>query len=397
MAPSTADPVAVLRQHVAQGLETQPRVEGGDVVLGDGIRFPRKAKTQFLKQEPDVYYELDAIVFYFLKHELPTGQYIQECLANGIAFIADKDRANVLDYILGKREGAEVQAELETDAPSQASDRVLGAEVKFVDRKNVLHSARPVADLVKKIEDEALGRMRKRGEFSVADKKKLASAHLKVRDPIIVVPAASTAVITRYNVQRFLQDGEFVVSEQAREAAVASGGSGVNITKVKSRKEISSMVDLLAVPVTRTHPTAGSITYRVVDNVKQFTDEDWDRVVAVFVIGQPYQFKNWARWNADPAQVFSHACGIYVHWSFDKLSPTLRSWNVNAIPMKREARSFDGIQCQAIWKAIDEFMEVNHRPLLDALRERNEKQAAAALAGGHHRKRARNAGGSAVQ
>ena len=44
--------------------------------------------------------------------------------------------------------------------------------------------------------------------------------------------------------------------------------------------------------------------YRVIDNPSKLTHADWDRVVAVFVMGQAWQFKGWP-WDGNPTVIFS--------------------------------------------------------------------------------------------
>jgi hypothetical protein len=47
-----------------------------------------------------------------------------------------------------------------------------------------------------------------------------------------------------------------------------------------------------------------TVPYRVIDNPAKLTNADWDRVVAVFVMGQAWQFKGWP-WDGNPTVIFS--------------------------------------------------------------------------------------------
>lgn len=44
--------------------------------------------------------------------------------------------------------------------------------------------------------------------------------------------------------------------------------------------------------------------YRVVDNPQRLTQGEWDRVVAVFVMGPAWQFKGWP-WDGNPVEIFA--------------------------------------------------------------------------------------------
>lgn len=47
-----------------------------------------------------------------------------------------------------------------------------------------------------------------------------------------------------------------------------------------------------------------TVPYRVIDNPQKLTNADWDRVVAVFVMGPAWQFKGWP-WDGNPVDIFS--------------------------------------------------------------------------------------------
>ena len=47
-----------------------------------------------------------------------------------------------------------------------------------------------------------------------------------------------------------------------------------------------------------------TVPYRVIDNPQKLTQQDWNRVVAVFVMGPAWQFKGWP-WDGNPVEIFS--------------------------------------------------------------------------------------------
>lgn len=82
------------------------------------------------------------------------------------------------------------------------------------------------------------------------------------RTPIIIIPASTTSLITMYNARTILQTLKFVTSDACRSA----GARRDNEVKVERRT-----------------PSGDTIVYRVIDNPCKLTDEEWQRVVAVFV------------------------------------------------------------------------------------------------------------------
>jgi parafibromin len=54
------------------------------------------------------------------------------------------------------------------------------------------------------------------------------------------------------------------------------------------------------------------VPYRVIDNPGKLTNADWDRVVAVFVMGQAWQFKGWP-YEGNPTVIFSKSELLILH------------------------------------------------------------------------------------
>ena len=103
------------------------------------------------------------------------------------------------------------------------------------------------------------------------------------RTPIIIIPSANTSLITMYNSKDILQDLKYISNEEKR----AQGCKRENEVLLQRRKEGG-----LTVP------------YRVVDNPQKLTNADWERVVAVFVMGPAWQFKGWP-FDGNPVEIFS--------------------------------------------------------------------------------------------
>lgn len=90
-------------------------------------------------------------------------------------------------------------------------------------------------------------------------------------------------MITMYNAKDILQDLKFVPGEEKR----SQGCKRETEILLQRRKDGN-----LTVP------------YRVIDNPQKLTDADWERVVAVFIMGPAWQFKGWP-YEGDPVQIFS--------------------------------------------------------------------------------------------
>jgi hypothetical protein len=105
--------------------------------------------------------------------------------------------------------------------------------------------------------------------------------------PIIIVPSALTSVITLHNAFSILSKGLFLPSV-ATGAASAAGAQQQSLFI-----ERASFLD-----------ESKTVKFEVVDSTAHFKPDDWDRVVAVFVTGQAWQFQSW-KWT-EPTALFSN-------------------------------------------------------------------------------------------
>ena len=117
--------------------------------------------------------------------------------------------------------------------------------------------------------------------------------------PIIVVPNSLTGAISSYNAMDFLgPESKWISIEEKKK----SGG--------KREKELR---------VRHTFQNSSTIEFLVLDDPRKLqTDSDWQRVVAVFALGQPWQFKEW-KWS-NPVDLFQHTMGVHLMLDNDKVA-----------------------------------------------------------------------------
>ena len=161
------------------------------------------------------------------------------------------------------------------------------------------------------------------------------------RTPIIIIPSAPKSLITMYNAKEILQDLKFVATEDKR----ASGFKRENEVLIQRRKEAG-----LTVP------------YRIVDNPSRLTNAEWERVVAVFVMGQAWQFKGWP-FQGGPVEILSKIAGFHLKWTEVNLEKNIENWAVTVIPLSRSKRHLDRAAILSFWEKLDKHM-VKNKPHL---------------------------------
>jgi parafibromin len=154
---------------------------------------------------------------------------------------------------------------------------------------------------------------------------------------IIIIPAATTALITMYNAKDLLQDLRYVSVEEKR------------LQGAKRDNEVL---------LQRMKPGSLTVPYRVIDNPLKLAPEDWDRVVAVFVQGPAWQFKGWP-WNGNPVDIFSRIKAYHLKWAELPLDANVKKWSVHVLNLDRNKRHLDRATLNQFWEILDRHMAKN--------------------------------------
>ncbi|CCD70582.2 Cell division cycle protein 73 [Caenorhabditis elegans] len=162
------------------------------------------------------------------------------------------------------------------------------------------------------------------------------------RSPIIIVPSAMNTMINLYNVRDILQNFSYVPVDQRR--------------KETNKKPVDLAIQR----------QKNGVTYniRVIDNAEKLANDDWDRVIAVFVMGVAWQFKGW-KWNGNPTDIFTHIPAFHFHVDQDKPVAQVMQWNVHKIPVSATKRHMDKARFSQVWETIENFVRKN-KPHLTA-------------------------------
>eukprot|EP00158_Paraphelidium_tribonemae_P007550 Partr_v1_DN28284_c1_g4_i6_m75279 putative cell division cycle 73, Paf1 RNA polymerase II complex component, homolog (S. cerevisiae) len=163
---------------------------------------------------------------------------------------------------------------------------------------------------------------------------KKSSSSIKIQ-PIIIVSAAVTSLITLYNVHQFLSGNRFKPTDTVRKRDPRKP-SHVKLEKVHER-------------------TGQAITYTIVESIQNI--EDWDRVVAVFCGGQEWQFRGW-KWQ-EPVELFHNVRGFYVKYTDARVEPAVSKWNVTVLEVNRYKRHLDTQSVHLFWTELEQWIAVN--------------------------------------
>ncbi|XP_058085014.1 protein CDC73 homolog isoform X2 [Magnolia sinica] len=336
------DPLSALRDFTIRGeLDKVVRV-GDEFRFGSDYSFPCSASTGYRSKQGNLY-TLETLVYYIKNHHLKHIEYLQNARNLKIPSVTLPDRKPLLEYLQGKiashdaielliptvhssvvdveeyrpedpslpfpKDGPPAEKDengedsrILPERPVDYVSMIKALEKPLKDRESLLECRHRdfygvlVASTRREEERQrAESQQRKDGlvaksrllgpdggvgggddaGFESTPKPKMHLKGSKIGEgvPIILVPSASQTLITIYNVKEFLEDGVFVPTDVKMKMG-ASKPDCVTVQKKFSRDRVVA-------------------AYEVRDKPSTMKSEDWERVVAVFVLGKEWQFKDW--------------------------------------------------------------------------------------------------------
>jgi parafibromin len=162
-------------------------------------------------------------------------------------------------------------------------------------------------------------------------------------EPIILLSPSASSLLRMSNVKSFLDQGLFVPPN----ATDSQAPNLLHLTRI-----IPS--------IDRNRP----LRFILVDSTQNFKPDYWNRVVAVFTTGQPWQFKSYKYQN--PAELFSKIPGIFVGWQGEEPPEVVKNWGRGVLAVKVDkwsplqgtnGRWRDREVVERIWGVIEENMK----------------------------------------
>ncbi|XP_042517493.1 protein CDC73 homolog [Macadamia integrifolia] len=405
------DPLSALRDFTVRG-ELDKIVKVGDEFrFGNDYIFSCGAETAYRSKQGNLY-TLETLVYYVKNHHIKHTEYLQNARTQKIPAVTLPDRKPLLEYLQGKvasndaiefvvpqnpRAADPVPIDVEEYRPEDPGligirspadevedeksrvrvpekvdyvsmikscerplkDRELLLECRHRDFYSVLvastrreeerqrmESQQRKDGLVAKsrlmgADDRGLG-FWKDGEDMGYDSTPKPKMHLKGSKigegvPIILVPSAFQTLITIYNVKEFLEDGVYIPTDVKVKQMKGAKPDCVTVQKKFSRDRVVT-------------------AYEVRDKPSSLKAEDWDRVVAVFVLGKEWQFKDWP--FKDHVEIFNKIIGFFMRFEDDSVESAkmVKQWNVKIISISKNKRHQDRAAALEVWDRLEEFM-----------------------------------------
>ncbi|KAK1390554.1 RNA polymerase II accessory factor [Heracleum sosnowskyi] len=343
------DPLSVLRDFTTRDELSQIVRVGDHYRFGNSYTFPCSIETAYRSKQGNLY-TLETLVYFVNNLNSKHHDYIRIAGTHKIPAVTFLDRKPLIDYLHSRIEStdaiefvapqnvnkysgfdeykpeeanlgvmeSDIDLNLEGSSLGVEDGVVLVREIErpFKDRESLLQCRNRdfysvLVAATKRNEERERSEMQQRKDGLVAKSRierrygedvgfeatPKAKMHLKGSKigegvPIILVPSASQTLITIYNVKEFLEDGVYIPTDVKVKQMKGPKPDCVTVQKKFSRDRVVT-------------------AYEVRDKPSALKAEDWDRVVAVFVLGKEWQFKDWP--FKDHVEIFNNILGFYMH------------------------------------------------------------------------------------
>ena len=244
-------------------------------------------------------------------------------------------------------EGFQVTPEM-LEKHKEATEALMAHEIPVGDSASVLRASSVGANLTRVLNmfiETVNPSKAKKGSSTATPVKKAARPHLVGKKPIILLPKGMTAPVTMINGYEFFANARYY----PRDVVMKNKALQANIKTTTFTRKMAGV---------------GPVEYELLDNPRKLqTKEDWDRVVAVIVLGHSWQFKDWPGKFSDPVQLFAKTFGFYIGIEGDKLPTDLVGWACQQGIVHRDKRGLDSVTYASFWNSLDEWVKI-HRPEL---------------------------------
>lgn len=378
----SASPLSTVREHLKNGdkftLFDESKASTDDITAAKSVSFSDNAEEGLSLDEPTEFtieskpVVLRVILHCWLHKDSSAAEYLADCQKLHLTNISFLQRNDLINWLTGVSEasqyiGAEASAQQSEQAGNNKTSDAVGTttattvsgemynieendpvlfktlqnERVLLDHNSNLRGSKPInfGYLIKDAELKLVHSLKssvrsKSGKVSKSHASNGSSSSSVLRkDPIILIPSATSSMITLGNIKEFLEHSKYINPRD------------VTVTKENDLVTIEKKFDNISRP----------LKFLVVNNTRMFTKpEYWDRVVAVFTTGHTWQFTNY-QWNT-PQDLFQHCNGYYFHFNGEDVPQHVQQWNVQRIALDKHQRFKDVEVVRFFWTNLEKSL-----------------------------------------
>lgn len=385
------DPLLYLRDNIQQN-KTINR-DKDYLVFEDGTRLPITTPTALIQNTNQTQYNLGSLWFYLKHREDSLAVYHRECFNQGMQFVIGLDKEKIADYFLrnvdidlidndlrpktfiylGKKKKGDSFSELykneNNENNTNLNENKKKQETKFTNRKkeelsdpkllimdyiylnekkSLNHNSmlKPV-DNIQSYENLLTfckkiflkdGNVSHHHETLTFLDELLNSEDLQGNKAIIVVPTSFVeGNLSCENAKEFLCNANYInmktCTEEERNRCMKDSLKNTFTKKILDK----------------------DILFEITSNVRNFTKNEWKKVVSVFVQGDDWEFKDWPK-SENPTSILQKVKGFYLKFQDMPINENTKKWNVKILEISRSKRYYDVSIQNEFWNLLTDFL-----------------------------------------
>ena len=388
------DPLEYLRKNIQKNKKI---VRDEDYLLfEDGIKLPLYKQTALLSKqktkedEENKHYTLGSLWLFlkFKEEKLSLTDYLREAQKQDIEPVVGTDKDKIIDFFkntndnvdildneirpktlvtLGKKKKGDSLEELYKDKSNKNEeskkkekylkqrenelkdeklvimDYIYQHEKKSLNRNSLMKppenclSFENLLGITKKIFTQEGGLKERQGTKSFLDELISSNEGLGIIKLIIVVPPIfNEGNLCEKNAKAFLNEGKYININNSEEYE----------KDLDDDNEDNSFQYKI---------NGKDLIFEICSNVRKFNKNDWKRVVAVFVQGDNWEFKDWPK-SENISTILQKVKGYYLKYKDNPLNNNIKKWNVEILEISRNKRHFDLSLQNKFWNSLSDFL-----------------------------------------
>ncbi len=96
------------------------------------------------------------------------------------------------------------------------------------------------------------------------------------------------------------------------------------------------------------------LLYKLIDDPTMLPPEEWDRVCAVFVTGQTWQFSRWK--ESDPVLLFQQVMATHLTLEGRPIDAKVQNWNCRVLKVDEFKDYVNAGVASQFWQFLDDFI-----------------------------------------
>ncbi len=384
------DPLDYLRKNIQQNRKIIR--EGDNLIFEDGVKLPLKNPTALMYQsssKKDKHYTLGSL-WLFLKFKENLKDYYIQTQQQNIEIVESNDREKIIDFFikdidnvdildneirpktiitLGKKKKGDnldsfykdksnpeenkkkekylymlKQQELK-DPSLSVMEYIYSHEKKSLNRNSLMKppenslSFEHLLNMTKKLFTSEKGLKEQEEAKSFLDELIQNNEGLGISKLIIIVPSDfSEGNLCEKNAKAFLYNGRYI-----------------NLNSIESEEENELIIEDNSDNNFSYRIQGKDLNFEICSNVRRFNKNDWKRVVAVFVQGDDWEFKDWPK-NETVSTILQKVKGYFLKYEDTPTNKNVKNWNVQILEISRNKRHFDVSIQNKFWNTLSDFL-----------------------------------------